>query len=43
MSIYRYMEIKYLENFVTIDIILVPSDIVKGINLCGGVRTTLME
>ena len=40
MSIYRYMEIKYLENFVTIDIILVPSNI---INIRRGARTTLMK
>ena len=43
MNIYCYIEIKYFEDFVTMEIVLVPSNIVEGTNMCGGVRTTLME
>ena len=43
MSIYRYIETKYLGNFVTMEIMLVPPDIVEGTKFCGGVRTTQIE
>ena len=43
MSIYRYIETKYLGNVVTMEIMLVPPDIVEGTKICGGVRTTQIE
>ena len=43
MSIYRYLEIEYLEDFVTGDIVLDPSNIIEGTKICGGVRTTQIE
>ena len=43
MSIYRYIETKYLGNFVTMEIMLVAPDIVEGTKFCGGVRTTQIK
>ena len=43
MSIYRYLEIEYLEDFVTGDIVLVPSNIIGDTNNSDRVIASLIE
>ena len=43
MSIYRYLEIEYLGDFITGDIVLAPSNIIGDTNNSDSVRSALME
>ena len=43
MSIYRYLEIEYLEDFITGDIVLVPSNIIGDTNNSDRVISPLTE
>ena len=43
MSIYRYLEIEYLEDFITGDIVLAPSNIIGDTNNSNSVSSSLIE
>ena len=43
MSICRYLEIEYLEDFITGDIVLVPSNIIGDTNNSDRVISSLIE
>ena len=43
MSTYRYLEIEYLEDFITGDIVLAPSNIIGDTNNSDTIRSALME
>ena len=42
MSIYRYLEIEYLEDFITGDIVLAPSNIIGDTNNSNSVNSSLI-
>ena len=43
MSTYRYLEIEYLKDFITGDIVLAPSNIIGDTNNSNSVSSSLIE